>query len=85
LESVRRPRPDSAEAVGAFPSVPQTCSGTAAHAPPETGRRDEHHEQPPMVLPKVIDDDVAGARGPTLIKVHARVMYFVLPVPPDVD
>jgi hypothetical protein len=38
-----------------------------------------------MVLPKAIDGDMAGAGGPTLIKVHARVMYFVLPVPPDVD
>jgi hypothetical protein len=38
-----------------------------------------------MVLPKVIDDAVAGARGPTLIKVHAHIMYFVLPIPPEVD
>jgi len=67
-----------------WPKAPQ-CSGTAAHAPPETDRRDEHHEQPPMVLPKAIDGNVAGAGGPTLIKVHTRVMYFVLPVPPYVD
>jgi hypothetical protein len=38
-----------------------------------------------MVLPKVIGDAVAGARGPTLIKVHAHIMYFVLPIPPEVD
>jgi hypothetical protein len=37
-----------------------------------------------MVLPKVIDDAVAGA-SPTLIKVHAHIMYFVLPIPPEVD
>jgi hypothetical protein len=35
-----------------------------------------------MVLPKVIDDAVAGARGPTLFEVHVRIMYFVLPIPP---
>jgi hypothetical protein len=46
---------------------------------------DEGHDQLPMVLPKVIDDAVAGARGPTLIKVHAHIMYFVLPIPPEVD
>ena len=54
-------------------------------APPNSRPSDESYDQLPMVLPKVIDDAVAGARGPTLFEVHARIMYFVLPIPPEVD
>jgi hypothetical protein len=83
-----RKGPDGGQAVSGLTNAIRRfrgLSGTAAQAHHSAGEGDKGHDQLPMVLPKVIDDAVAAPRGPALIKVHAHIMYFVLPIPPEVD